>query len=58
MPSTHQACPRGACVAYALPGEPCDVVNGPSCIADTRCIVADDGGTGGTCQLNGFTACP
>jgi hypothetical protein len=52
------ACVRGACVASALPGEPCDVVEGPPCVAAARCIVSDDGGTAGTCQLNGSAACP
>ena len=51
-------CLRGACVAYPLPGQPCDTVSGPPCIADARCIVSADGGTTGTCELNGFAACP
>jgi hypothetical protein len=51
-------CLRGACVAYPLVGQPCDVASGPQCVPDARCIVATDGGTAGTCQLNGSTACP
>jgi hypothetical protein len=52
-------CVRGACVANALLGQACDIANGPACADDERCILsAADGGTGGTCQANGFTACP
>jgi hypothetical protein len=51
-------CLRGACVANALIGQPCDIVSGPACTADERCILSDaDGGTAGTCQVNGFAAC-
>jgi len=51
-------CVRGACQAYALPGAACDTASGPTCTGDARCIIAADGGTAGTCQLNGASACP
>jgi len=56
-------CDRGACVAFLLPGDPCDTAAGASCITDARCIVgvgpdaAADGGAVGTCQLNGASLC-
>jgi hypothetical protein len=57
-------CDRGACVAYLLPGQPCDTAGGAPCITDARCVVdvgppdaAADGGTAGTCQLNGASVC-
>jgi hypothetical protein len=51
-------CARGVCVAWALPGQACDIASGPSCVADARCILSSDSGTAGTCELNGATACP
>lgn len=51
-------CSRGACAAFPLLGEPCDLVAGPACMAFSNCVVTTDGGTSGTCQLPGFTSCP
>lgn len=51
-------CVRGACAANIPTGEPCNSVTGGSCVVNARCIVPSDGGTEGTCQFNGSTACP
>jgi hypothetical protein len=50
-------CVDGACRAAGLPGDPCDIVNGPSCITLANCIVDADGGTSGTCQMSNGSSC-
>jgi hypothetical protein len=50
-------CVDGACRAAGLPGDRCDIVNGPSCITLANCIVDADSGTSGTCQLSNASAC-
>ncbi len=55
--SSSGDCMDGACRAAAREGEPCDIVNGPSCIAITQCIVDTDGGTSGTCQVSNASSC-
>jgi hypothetical protein len=49
-------CTRGVCVAYVPPGGACEL-DGPTCTPDTSCIVSADGGTSGTCQARGASAC-
>jgi hypothetical protein len=51
-------CIRGACVANIPVGGACNIATGAPCTTNARCIVSTDGGTTGTCQFNGFTACP
>jgi hypothetical protein len=51
-------CLRGACAGNAPLGDPCDINLGPQCVGAARCVVSGDGGTRGTCQLSGATACP
>lgn len=51
-------CIRGACAANIPVGGACNIASGPQCTTNARCIVSTDGGTTGTCQFNGFTACP
>jgi hypothetical protein len=51
------ACVAGVCQASAGVGAACDVVKGPYCVMVTRCIVDNDGGTSGTCQIPSGTAC-
>jgi len=48
----------GTCALVAAVGGACDLVNGPDCPDLTRCIVASDAGTAGTCQYAGTSACP
>ena len=49
-------CPRGACVASVQPGGACDLT-GPGCLSPSHCVVSVDGGTTGTCELDGTTVC-
>jgi hypothetical protein len=49
------SCVRGACVARPTYGEACNL-EGQSCISPAHCVV-EDGGTSGTCQVEGATAC-
>jgi hypothetical protein len=55
---TAGTCVRGSCVAYAGVGQACDTVAGPSCLGSTRCVLTGDGGTAGTCVIDGAGACP
>jgi hypothetical protein len=48
---------QGTCTGSSSLGGPCDLVAGPTCIAPSRCIVASDAGTSGTCQVSAGTAC-
>jgi hypothetical protein len=53
----------GTCEQLAAVGGTCDLVNGPACPTQTRCVLsgdagASDGGTSGTCQYAGTSACP
>lgn len=47
----------GTCSAVSSIGGACDLVAGPACVGPSRCVVAADGGTGGTCQVPDGTAC-
>ena len=50
-------CSDGDCVAFAPLGGPCEVLATLStCISPAICVSAD-GGTTGTCQLHGASAC-
>jgi hypothetical protein len=50
-------CIAGVCVADILPGGACDLLGPAQCMSDTFCIVSADGGTSGTCQVRGTSAC-
>lgn len=50
-------CTRGVCVGYVPLGGAC-VIGGPPCSPDTVCVVSTSGGTDGTCQPRGSSACP
>jgi hypothetical protein len=41
----------------AADGTACDTTVGPGCLDLSRCIVGADGGTAGTCAMNGTTGC-
>jgi hypothetical protein len=62
--STHGTCTgstataAGTCTAAAADGDMCDLVNGPSCLEDARCITTSDASTSGTCEQLNPTACP
>jgi hypothetical protein len=49
------SCIHGTCLANPLLGAPCSLT-GASCITPAHCVV-EDGGTTGTCQIRGQTAC-
>jgi hypothetical protein len=48
----------GTCTATAAVGAACDLSAGPGCISPSRCIVARDAGTAGTCLIPDATQCP
>jgi hypothetical protein len=50
-------CIRGLCVANVLVGGACELGEDPPCVSGTGCIVTIDGGTKGTCQVRGSSAC-
>jgi hypothetical protein len=48
----------GACKAFAADGAACDTIAGPSCQPPARCVgMGVDGGSTGTCQIQGSTSC-
>jgi hypothetical protein len=47
----------GTCLAAAATGAACDSASGPACVPPAKCIVTDDAGTAGTCQLGSPNAC-
>jgi hypothetical protein len=51
-------CSRGACVQAAALGHACDLTSPEPCLSFAECVVTVDGGTVGTCELPGQTACP
>jgi hypothetical protein len=51
-----QGMSAGTCIADALEGQPCDNVNGPTCLSPARCITTPVG-SNGTCQLVDPTTC-
>lgn len=51
-------CIRGACETNIPIGGTCNLVTGPQCATNSRCVVSTNGGATGTCQFNGFTVCP
>ncbi len=50
-------CERGQCVADRQVGQSCDLSTTVPCVTSARCILSGDGGTVGTCQINGSTSC-
>jgi hypothetical protein len=48
----------GTCTAAAADGSTCATTGSPACETLSRCIVAGDGGTAGTCQMVSGSACP
>jgi hypothetical protein len=50
-------CLRGVCVANRQVGESCELGGSVPCVTSARCILPGDGGTTGTCQINGSTSC-
>jgi hypothetical protein len=38
-------------------GGACEI-GGTACFSDTRCVVTAEGGTSGTCQIDGTSTCP
>jgi hypothetical protein len=48
----------GTCTGAAADGTGCDTTAGPGCLDLSRCILGADGGTAGTCAMNGTTSCP
>jgi hypothetical protein len=47
----------GTCVAPAAEGGACDTVNGPTCAAPARCVLAAEGATTGLCHTNNPATC-
>jgi hypothetical protein len=48
----------GTCTATAAVGAACDLAAGPGCISPSRCIVAGEAGTAGTCLIPDASQCP
>jgi hypothetical protein len=48
----------GTCTATAAVGAACDLSAGPGCISPSRCIIAGDAGTAGTCLIPDASQCP
>jgi hypothetical protein len=51
-------CARGQCSPYVPIGGACDLRGGAECMASSRCMLPGDGGTTGTCEVNGSLPCP
>jgi hypothetical protein len=53
------SCTRGVCIADVPVGGACEIgqSGAPSCISSSRCTVSVAGGTSGTCQQSGSSAC-
>lgn len=48
----------GTCTAAAADGAACDLVDGPPCLDNSRCIETSDASSVGTCQQLNPIACP
>jgi hypothetical protein len=47
---------QGTCTAASGEGGPCDTVNGPNCMFESRCVVSS--GTAGQCHMPAASLCP